>query len=92
MITEQKYSNTFNIQPNTGRLFSKIIPIVPPANNGPFSPKKLFRAIFTLLIVTRFTSALDLFIRATFQTIYKKNRQSIENQLLNFYYLTISNQ
>lgn len=81
MLTEQKYSNTFNIQPITGRLFSNLISIiVPPAKRGPISPKKLFWAIFILLIVTLVFAALDLFIRATFQTIYKKNSQPIENQ------------
>lgn len=73
MLTEQKYSNTFNIQPITGRLFLNLISIVPPAKRGPISPKKLFWAIFSLLIVTLFFPVLDLFIRATFQTIYKKS-------------------
>ncbi len=92
MITGQKYSNSFNIQPITGGLFLNLISIVPPAKRGPISLKQLFWAIFSFAIGTPFFRALDLFIHATFQTIYKKNRQSTENQLVNFYYLTISNQ
>jgi hypothetical protein len=84
MMTEQKYSNTFNIQPNTGRLFLNLISIVPPAKRGPISLKKLFWAIFISMIVCPVFAALDLFIRATFQTIYKKNRQPIEYQYFVF--------